>query len=114
MSKEQKISEDIIKIVEQNIGSYPCFVQTPFYGEDVLKTFLRTGKEIWYNHYVDGVSVNRMEGLFNYGDSGIYVYYNGGDDKIYRLVFMSDMEKRDSIIMTIKGLDKFKIKEIWK
>ena len=55
-----------------------------------------------------------MEGLFNYGDSGIYVYYNGGEDKQFRLIFMSDNTKRDSIILTIKGLNKFKIQELWR
>jgi len=114
MNKEQKISEKVIQIVEDKIGQYPCFVQTPFYTEDVLKVFLKSYKEMWYNHYIDESSVLRMEGLFNYGDSGIYVYYNGGEDKQYRLVFMSDNTKRDSIILTIKGLNKFKIQELWK
>ena len=108
-----KISDKIIELVESKIGSYPCLIQTPYYTDEALKSILKNSKEIWFNHFIDGVSVYRVEGLIDYGNSGIYVYYNGKEDKKYRFVFLSEESKKDSIGLTIKQLNNYKIKELW-
>jgi len=112
-SNTDKIPDKIIELVENKIGSYPCLIQTPFYSSEVLKSIMKNSKEIWFNHFIDGVSVYRVEGLFDYGNSGIYVYYNGKEDNKYRFVFLSDESKKDSIGLTIKQFNNYKINEIW-
>jgi len=108
-----KISDNIIKMVEDKIGGYPCLVQTPFYTEDAVKNILKDSTEMWFNQFIDGKTVHRIEGLIDYRGSGIYVYYNTKADKKYRFVFMSDNTKRDSIAMTLQTLDSYKVKEVW-
>jgi len=113
MGDNIKISDEIIKMVEDKIGVYPCLIQTPFYTEEAFKKIIGSSTEIWYNTFVDEKSTVRLEGLLDYGNSGIYVYYNTQQGNGYRFVFMSNLTKKDSIILSINAISKFKILEVW-
>jgi len=113
MNENIKISDDIIKMVQDKIGGYPCLIQTPFYREEAFTKIMESSKEIWYNSFVDEKSTIRLEGLLDYGNAGIYVYYNTQQGNGYRFVFMSELSKKYSITLSIKAISKFKIVEVW-
>jgi hypothetical protein len=112
MGDSVKISDEIIKMVSNEIGVYPSFVHTPQYTHDGFLKLTQGSKKMWVNEYVDEKEIVRFEGLYDYKGSGIFIYYTC-EDKKYRFIFMSDIDKTDTLIFTIKALNKYKIQIPW-
>lgn len=105
---KNKISDKIIEMVENKIGGYPSFVHTDAYTHEGFLKLTKDSEEIWVNQYVNENNIIKLEGLYNYKDSGIYIYYVS-HDKTYKFVFMSSVEKTGTLIFTIKALKEYKL-----
>lgn len=112
MGNTVKIPDEVIKMVSDEIGVYPSFVHTPTYNHDGFVRLIQDCKKLWVNEYIDESNVVRFEGLYDYKESGIFIYYTC-EDKLYKFIFMSDVDKTDTLIFTIKALNKFKIERPW-
>lgn len=105
---DTKIPEKIIEMVENKIGCYPSFVHTDVYTYEGFLKLVKDSEELWVSQYVDESNIVKFEGLFNYKDSGIFIYYVS-QDKTYKFVFMSNVEKTGTLIFTIKVLKNYKL-----
>jgi len=112
MSNVVKISDEVIKMVSDKIGSYPSFVHTPVYTHEGFVKLIQDCEKMWVNEYIDDNNVVRFEGLYDYKNSGIFIYYTC-EDKTYKFIFMLDVDKTDTLIFTIKALNKYKVNRPW-
>jgi len=104
--KETKISEDIIKMVEDKMGDYPSLIQSGPYSEDVVKDLQQKNEVIWSNQYLnDKYDYVLHEGLIEFSEGSSYIYVKKVDmEPYYWFVFMVNKEGRDQTMFLIQKI----------
>ena len=105
--EESKISEDIVKMVEDKVGVYPSLIQSGPYESSVVEDLLKKNKKVWFNEYINTEHNYILhEGLIEFSEGSSYIYCKKQDiDNYYWFVFMVNEKGVDQtkfLIQTIK------------
>lgn len=111
---ENKLSKNIIQMVEKRVKVYPSLIQSGWYPEDVIMYLLNKGNnEIWGNSVVDDKIV-RYEGIIEFVNGSSYIYYKRNEqDSTYWLVCLTNDYGRESILFYLNSIKKLKVKLPW-
>jgi hypothetical protein len=104
--KETKISEDIIKMVEDKMGGYPSLIQSGPYSEDVVNDLQLKNEVIWSNQYLnEKYGYVLHEGLIEFSEGSSYIYVKKVDtEPYYWFVFMVNKMGRDQTMFLIQKI----------
>lgn len=111
---ENKLSDNIIEMVEEKLGCYPFLIQSGWYSEDVIMSLIEKGKkEIWSNSVIDD-KIIRYEGIIEFSNDYSYIYYKRNEqDSTYWLVCLTNEDGREGIMFFVNNIKKLKVKLPW-
>ena len=104
--KETKISEDIVKMIEEKVGNYPSLIQSGPYETSVVEDLLLKNQKIWFNEYLNqNYEYILHEGLIEFSEGSSYIYYKKIDtEDYYWFVFMVNEEGIDQTKFLIQKI----------
>ena len=105
---EYNIPEKVIENVE-GIIKYPSIIETDFYVKGALDKILEYNELLWSKKYFDGYSIQFNEGLVQFNDGNLFLYFKKRiDETTYKFFMLFPEESSDSVLFMLQGLKKFK------
>jgi len=106
---KQVVPEEVVSLVKTYTDSYPSILETDYYTSDSLQTILQKGKLMWHNYALKGKTIEKREGLVEYSQREIYIYFKKRDDEsTYKYFVLSSADSLDSVVFLFHNLQKFK------